>query len=90
MSMMLYFKVAAGSLEVLFVEDQVNSDEVTSMIDIQNNFHMNLEDGLVRLATTMDRARREVDVVLDQTTTTTSESTIITEVGVMFLDYCFV
>jgi hypothetical protein len=64
-----YFQTAAGSLEVLFVEDQVNSENITSMTDIQNNFQTNLEAKLFKLAETMDLSRAQVDDMLEKLTT---------------------
>jgi len=64
------FQVAAGSLEVLFVEDQVNSENITTMADIQANFHTNLEDELAKLAEIMDLSRAEVEDLLSKLTTT--------------------
>jgi hypothetical protein len=67
-----YFQTAAGSLEVLFVEDQVNSENITLMADIQNNFQINLEAKLFKLAETMDLSRAQVDDMLEKLTTTTT------------------
>ncbi|CAF1275004.1 unnamed protein product [Rotaria sordida] len=66
---------AAGSLEVLFVEDQVNSTSITTVADIQINFQTNLEDNLIKLADTMDLSRAEVDILLSNLTTTTTTTT---------------
>jgi hypothetical protein len=75
---------------VLFVEDQVNSENITTMADIQANFQTNLEDGLAKLAATMDLSRTEVNDVLDKLTTTTTTTTIITEVRFLLFDYYFI
>jgi hypothetical protein len=72
---LFYFQTAAGSLEVLFVEDQVNSENITSMADIQKNFQTNLEEKLFKLAATMDLSRTEVDDMLEKLTTTTTTTT---------------
>ncbi|UJR07945.1 hypothetical protein I4U23_012224 [Adineta vaga] len=72
---------AGGSVEVLFVEEQVNSDEIKEMGDIQRNFHTNLEDKLVKLAETIDKSRIDVNDMLAKITTTTS-TTIITDTDV--------
>ncbi|CAF1249389.1 unnamed protein product [Adineta steineri] len=70
--------VAAGSLEVLFVEDQVNSKSITTIADIQTNFQSNLEDKLLKLAEIIDQSRIEVDDIIANMTATTTPPTIIT------------
>ncbi|CAF1249505.1 unnamed protein product [Adineta steineri] len=64
--------VAAGSLEVLFVEDQVNSKSITTIADIQTNFQSNLEDKLLKLAEIIDQSRIEVDDIIANMTATTT------------------
>jgi len=73
-------------LEVLFVEDQVNSENITSMADIQNNFQTNLEDKLFKLAETMDLSRAEVDDMLAKLTTTTTITISTTTTTVSFIN----
>ncbi|CAF2160810.1 unnamed protein product [Rotaria magnacalcarata] len=72
---------AAGSLEVLFVEDQVDSENVTTMSEIQANFQTNLEANLLKLAEVIALSRAEVDEMLAKMTTTiiTTPTTVITE-----------
>jgi predicted DNA-binding ArsR family transcriptional regulator len=72
---------------VLFVEDQINAENITAMADIQINFQTNLEDKLLKLAETIDLSRDQVNSIIDNmtTTTTASSTTATTEVGLMNL-----
>ncbi|CAF0936883.1 unnamed protein product [Adineta steineri] len=70
--------VAAGSLEVLFVEDQVNSKSITTIADIQTNFQSNLEEKLLKLAEIIDQSRIEVDDIIANMTATTTTTFITT------------
>ncbi|CAF1235118.1 unnamed protein product [Adineta steineri] len=73
-----FLHAAAGSLEVLFVEDQVNSKSITTVADIQISFQSNLQEKLLKLAEIIDQSRIEVDDIIANMTATTTPPIIIT------------
>lgn len=65
---------------MVFVEERVNSGNVTTMSDIPLNFGMTLEDALVKLGNNLDESKRDVDEILNKLTTAATFKTTMNPV----------